>query len=97
MTTEHKIGDLQIWWIPQIPMQPFTVPVSTVAEGVKILDVLAKYDLFQLKYRIKPDYCNAGGLHRWCADCDGDGTPGWEDWYDEETLNPGKGATDVSS
>ena len=33
---------------------------------------------------IKPDYCNSGGLRRWCED-DGEGTPGWEVWYDEET------------
>lgn len=66
-------------------MKPFTVPVASVAEGAKLLDVLADYDLFQFNNRIKPDYCNAGGLNRWTADCDGEGTPGWESWYDEET------------
>lgn len=79
-----KIGDLQVWWIPQVPMEPFTVDVNSVVEGAKLLDVLANYDLFQLKHRIKPDYCNAGGLRRWCAD-NGDGEPGWEDWYDDAT------------
>ena len=29
-------------------------------------------------------HSNAGGLRRWCTD-NGDGVPGWEDWYDEET------------
>jgi len=82
---KHKVGDLQVWWIPQVPMRkPFTVDVESAQEGAKILDVLANYDLFQLRNRIKPDYSNAGGLRRWCAD-DGDGHPGWEDWYDEET------------
>ena len=64
---------------------PFEVAVTSVAEGVKLLEVLAEYDLYQLRNRIKPDYCNTGGLRRWCADADGEGTPGWEDWYDEET------------
>ena len=49
------------------------------------MDVLADYDLFQLNNRIKPDYVNAGGLCRWCEDLDGNGTPGWGDWCDEET------------
>ncbi|MBK7380618.1 MAG: hypothetical protein IPJ03_16805 [Ignavibacteriales bacterium] len=26
------------------------------------LDCLAQYDLYQLKNKIKPDFCNAGGL-----------------------------------
>lgn len=84
-TTPPKVGDLQVWWIPQVPGKAFEADVASVAEGVKLMDVLAAYDLFQLQQRIKPDYCNVGGLRRWCADCDGDGTPGWEDWYDEAT------------
>jgi hypothetical protein len=82
--SKHSVGDLQVWWIPQVPMKPFEVDVSSVEEGAKIMGVLAKYDLFQYKNNIKPDYANAGGLRRWCED-DGDGKPGWEDWYDEET------------
>ena len=80
----RKIGDLQVWWIPQVPMKPFEVDVSTVAEGVKVMAVLADYDLFQLEHNIKLDYSNAGGLRRWCAD-GGEGLPDWEDWYDEDS------------
>ena len=42
--------DARVWWIPQIPLHPFYVPVKTV------------YDLFQFENNIKPDFCNAGGL-----------------------------------
>jgi hypothetical protein len=84
METNHKIGDLQVWWIPQVPGKPFTVTSSSLAEAGKILDVLADYDSFQFENLIKPDYCNAGGLQVWCAD-DGDGKPGWKDWHDDET------------
>ena len=80
----HKEGDLQVWWIPQIPMKPFVVDVATREEGAKFLEVLAQYDAFQFEHHIKPDYSNAGGLRRWCAD-NGDGIPGWEDWHDEAT------------
>lgn len=81
----HKPGDLQVWWVPQVPMKAFRVAVSSVEMGAKLLDVLADYDAFQFKHKVKPDYCNAGGLQRWCADSDGDGTPGWEGWFSEET------------
>lgn len=76
---------LQVWWIPQVPMKPFTIEVSSVEEGVKIMKVLALYDDFQYKNRIKPDYCNAGGLNEWDDDSDGEGNPGWVSWCDEET------------
>lgn len=49
------------------------------------MNTLAAYDIFQFENRVKPDFCNAGGLRRWCDDSDGEGAPGWEDWYDEET------------
>lgn len=79
-----KIGDLQVWWIPQVPMKAFTVDVSSIEEGVKVMQTLARYDAFQFEHKVKPDYCNAGGIRRWCENS-GYGEPGWEDWYDEET------------
>lgn len=78
MTKQHKIGDLEVWWIPQVPMHAFRVPVASVNEALKLLKVLAEYDLFQLHNRIKPDYANAGGLEIWTDD-------GWEEWDDPET------------
>ena len=80
---------LRVWWIPQIPMTPFTVKVSTVLEGVKILDVLADYDTFQFENNIKDDYSNAGGLSQLDANDE------WEDWFDEETgiFDPRKWVT----
>ena len=77
---------LQVWWVPQVPMKAFEVEVTCVSEGVKVLDVLADYDAFQYDNNIKPDYANAGGLNQWSDNIDGAGTAGWEDWYDEETM-----------
>lgn len=76
---------LQVWWIPQVPMKPFFFPVKTLEQGVKFLRVLADYDKFQVENRIKPDYCNAGGIQMWDKNSDGEGTPGWTDWCEEET------------
>jgi len=77
-----KIGDLQVWWIPQVPGKPFTVDVSSVAEAVKIMTVLANYDLFQFHNHVKPDYANAGGLNVWTRGLHGEE---WASWEDEET------------
>ena len=79
--SERQVGDLQVWWIPQVPGIPFEVDVSSVEEGVRIMDVLADYDAFQYANNIKPDYCNAGGLRMWTEDRFGQGD--WEDWYCE--------------
>lgn len=80
-----KIGDLQVWWMPQVPMEEmFIVDVGSVVEGVKVMDILADYDKFQFENRIKSDYANCGGIRSWCGD-NGDGKPGWEEWYDDET------------
>ena len=72
-----KEGDLQVWWIPQIPMKAFQVSVKTVDEACLLLVTLSEYDKFQLKHKIKPDYSNAGGLTIFE---DGD----WVEWYDEK-------------
>lgn len=81
----RKAGDMKVWWIPQVPGKGFEVEISSLEEGVKIMEVLANYDAFQFENNIKPDYCNAGGIRVWCDNSDGEGTPGWEDWYDDET------------
>ena len=68
---EPKEGDLRVWWIPQVPMEPFWVDVESLKEGFKLCDVLGKYDMFQYENKVKPDYSNAGGVVRfedgeWC-------------------------------
>ena len=71
-------NNLRVWWIPQVPMNPFYVSVKNIQEAKLLLNALAEYDLFQLKNNVKPDYCNAGGLQVFE---DGE----WLDWYDPET------------
>ena len=68
---------LRVWWIPQVPMNPFYVDVRTIREAKLLLKALAEYDLFQLANKIKPDFCNAGGLQEWE---DGE----WIEWYDDD-------------
>ena len=72
-----KKGDLEIWHIPQVPMTAFRIPVKNVEEATKILDVLADYDEFQFKHKVKPDYSNVQGLEEF------DGKE-WCEYYDDE-------------
>lgn len=70
---------LRVWWIPQLgKCKPFYVPVNSVLEAKKVLDIMAFYDAFQLENRIKPDYANTGGLEMWNEE-----SQEWESWYEE--------------
>ena len=69
---------LKVWWIPQVPMSPFEIQVDSFAVAKALLISLAQYDLFQFENKIKPDYCNAGGLM--ILEEDGEYT----DWYSDE-------------
>ena len=71
-------GDLQVWWIPQIPMKAFTVDVATVQEGVKILDTLADYDIFQAENNVRADFCED-----WCDEETGEDDP--SAWLEAQT------------
>lgn len=81
-----KIGQLQVWWIPQIPMKAFRVNVDSLKEAKLLLHTLADYDIFQFENNIKPDFSNAGGLQVYTEE-------GWEDWCDDE----GRDIDEISS
>ncbi len=79
-----KEGDLKVYWYPQIPCKAFYVPVKTPDEAALIMDTLARYDAFQFEERIKPDYCNAGGLMVYERDYDHSEGYDWCEWYSED-------------
>lgn len=78
------MSKLRVWWTPQVGADggAFYIPVNTVEEGKKIMDLLAAYDAFQLQNRIKPDYCNTGGVQIWNEE-----ESEWEDWWIETEDN----------
>ena len=76
---------LRVWWIPQVPGSPFYADVTSVQEGVLLMNTLARYDMFQYENNIKPDYANAGGLQEFDTEDKTDGPLGsWNDWFFEE-------------
>ncbi len=83
------MSKLRVWHIPQVPMKPFFVDVESVADGVRVMDALADYDLFQFDNNIKPDYCNASGMHVWDESLteqdlvDMELNDRWVDWFIE--------------
>lgn len=70
-------GDLRVWYIPQVPMKAFFVPVPDLLTGALVLEALQQFSLFEYENRVKPDYSDAGGIVRW--ETDGEG--GF-DWYE---------------
>lgn len=74
---QPKEGSLRVWHIPQVPGQPFYVPVPTPSIGKVMMDILAAYDIFQYEQRVKPDFANANGLEVF------EGGE-WITWHDEE-------------
>ena len=81
---EPKEGDLKVWWIPQISGKAFEVPVADLKQAALIMDTLARYDDFEYKNRIKPDYSNAGGVMVYEKDMDHPSGFDWCDWYSED-------------
>lgn len=69
------MSKMRVWHIPQVPMKAFNVPVETVEEAKKIMDIFAAYDLFQLENKIKPDFTNNSGLEVF-----DDESQEWKDW-----------------
>lgn len=70
---------LRVWWIPQVPMEAFYIPVESPEEGQKVMNILATYDCFQYNHNVKPDYVNTGGLEYFNEE-----SSEWEDWYFED-------------
>ena len=75
---------LRVWHIPQIPGKPFLVHVTSIYEAVKVMGILANYDIFQYDNNIKGDYANAQGLSEYVENYDGEDNSGWLDWCTED-------------
>lgn len=69
---------LRVWWNPQIGAveESFYVPVESIEEAKKIIEILSAYDLYQLQSRIKGDFANTGGLQIYNTE-----VADYEDWW----------------
>ena len=69
---------LRVWNKPQLLCESFYVPVESVIEAKKVMDILAAYNLFQLERNIKPNFSNTSGLEMFNEE-----SGEWEEWYEE--------------
>lgn len=74
---------LQVRHFAQVPCKPFCVDVEDEIEAKKIVDVLSFQHLFLYHNRIIPDYSNVVIVVMWDENADGEGKPGWVDYYNE--------------
>lgn len=82
-TNKKKYQKYRVWWIPQVGIwKTFFVPVESPEEGQKIIDLLSAYDCFEYNQRVKPDYCNTGGLQMF-----DENKNEWVDWYYEDDTS----------
>lgn len=66
------------------------MPVASIAEAKKVLEVLANYDIFQFENNIKPDFSNASGLEcfqQYGAPTSPDDFPDWCEWESDDGYN----------
>ena len=83
-------GDIQIWYIPQLPGKAYTVnvPSRDLGEAQRILDAIIGLSIFEFENKVKPDYSDAAGITRW--ETDGDGGFNWFE-VDEEEIEEAAG------
>ena len=56
-----------LWYIPQVGsgVKTFKYSFSNLLEAVKALDMLYIFSSYEYNNRIKPDYCDMGGVQYW--------------------------------
>jgi len=75
---------LQVRHYPQIPCEPFCVDVADEVEADKIMTVLADQHLWLFDKHIIPDYSNSIMVLMYDENSDGEGNPGWSNYWNEE-------------
>lgn len=75
---------MRVWWIPQVPMKPFYVEVNSLEQAILIDNTLSRYDMFQFKNNIKPDYTNVGGVELYVGDRPEFEGEEWTEYFNDE-------------
>jgi len=75
---------LRVLHYPQIPCEPFFVDVKDEEQAYLIQETLANQHLYLFNNNIIPDYANSIDVVMWDEDSDGEGTPDWVSYYNEE-------------
>jgi len=77
---------LRVSHFPQVPCKPFTVEVKDEKQAHLMVEALANQHLFLFDNNFIPDYANILLVEMFEEDSDGNGNPGWVDYWNEEEL-----------
>ena len=75
---------LRVLHYPQIPYTPFFVDMKDEEQALLIRNTLAYQHLYLYDNGFIDDYSNAISVVMWDEDSDGEGTPDWVEYYNEE-------------
>ena len=73
-----KPTKFRLWYIHQVPGEPFEQEITNPADGQRILDTISNLMMYLYATKHIPDYANMGGIAY--LDEDGD----WIDYHPEE-------------
>jgi len=59
------MAKFKAWYVPQVPMKAFEVKCASAAEAHGALNLLTDFSIFEFENKVKPDYCDAGGVVEW--------------------------------
>lgn len=80
-----NVGDLKVWYIPQVPMKAYEVNIprrvgttdsAYLEQAAFVLEAIVGLSIFEFENRVKPDYSDAAGIARFDEE--------WEDVDEEE-------------
>ncbi len=77
---DRKEYKYRVWYIPQIPGEPFYFFVASPENACNIISLLIGFSNFEYEQHIKPDYSDVFGLEV-CENGQ------WTEWSSEETGN----------
>lgn len=75
---------LRVLHYPQVPCEPFFVDVKDEEQALLISKILANQHLFLYNNHFISDYSNVITVVMWDENSDGEGTPDWVDYYNED-------------
>lgn len=77
---------LRVLHYPQIPCKPFFVDVKDEEQALLIREALTNQHLFLYDNNMIDDYSNVITVVMFEENSDGEGTPDWVEYYNEEEL-----------
>ena len=73
---------MRVWFMIMSLETPFYVPVETIEDARRAMDILGSYSQYLVNKEAISDHCNACGVEVYDEE-----SGEWEDWYYEDSEN----------